>query len=61
MILNNNADRVQAAASFKFKGWDVSMSTIFNKDRIEVMAWNANTDKVFNTVEDAIEFINDLD
>ena len=52
------ADRVQATASFKFKGWDVSMSTIFNKDCVEVLTWKVGEeDRAFATVELAIVFI----
>ena len=62
MILDNTADRIKAAASFQYKNWTVGLSTIFNKDRMEVLIWkDTEQDQSFVNVENAITYINNLD
>ena len=57
-ILNVEEDSLLAAASFEFKGWTVSMSTIFKPHG--VLIWKDDEeDRAFNTVELAIIFITD--
>ena len=55
-IINVNSENVQAAAQFEYKGWTISMSTIMRKGRVEVLAWKDH-DKTFNSVQDAIAYI----
>lgn len=57
-ILDVQENNVIAAASFEFKGWVVSMSTILKPHN--VLVWkDGEEDRAFNTVELAIIFIND--
>jgi hypothetical protein len=57
-ILNVAAEQVQAAASFEFRGWNVSMSTITRSGHVEVLVWDNNgTNRTFSTVEEAINFV----
>ena len=56
----NMLEDVQACAQFEYKGWTISMSTIVRKGRVEVLAWK-DEDKSFNTVQEAIEYINNLE
>ena len=59
-VINLACENVQAAASFEYKGWTISMSTIMRKGRVEVLAWK-NEDRRFNTVEEAINYINEVE
>lgn len=57
-ILDMHQNNVGAAASFGFKGWTVSMSTILKPHN--VLIWkDGEEDRAFNTVELAIIFITD--
>ena len=59
MIIDITNTKIKACAQFQYKGWTVSMSTIFKAERVEVLIWkNEEEDYPFHTVELAIDFIN---
>jgi hypothetical protein len=60
-IIDAGECSVNACAQFEYKGWTVSMSTILNKRRVEVLVFNDLCDMACNTVEDAIKFIDEME
>lgn len=61
-IIDAGECSVNACAQFEYKGWTVSMSTILNKSRVEVLVFNNElSEMVFTTVEEAIDFLNGLE
>jgi hypothetical protein len=58
-IANVSGNNTKAAASFSYKNWTVSMSSIMKEGSIEVLAWKeTGFTKSFNNVEKALLYIN---
>lgn len=53
-ILNINGDNIKACCQFQYKGYTVSISTIFNDP---VIAFNESSELVSDTVEKVINLI----
>ena len=60
-IVDVNNQQIKAAASFNYKGYEISFSSVMNQmarvDSVGVFNDSDNTEEYVETVEDAIEFI----
>ena len=61
-ILNLNNEKIKACFQFEHKGYTVSCSTIFNKDRPEVAFWldELGDTHTANCVQSAISAIDEI-
>lgn len=51
-------DNIKACCQFEFRGWTVSVSTIFKKSTVRAWKWNAMHQMIeCNTVEQVLEEI----
>lgn len=55
-IVNVQNRAINACASFSYRGYTISVSTIFHPERPEVIVFGDTWERKFDSVEEAIDF-----